>query len=76
MYKKRAKTLNLNEATTRDTLKSERETRKSVVVSCSQGVENVCGKRDINIVNTEHARIIRMEDCLDKKIPLSKNIIK
>ena len=39
-------------------------------------VRNVSRKRDINIVKMEHALIIWIEDCLDKKIPLGTNIIK
>ena len=71
-----AKSLNLNEATIRTILKNEREIRKNVAAGCPQGAKRVSRKRDINIVKMEHALVIWIEDCLDKKIPLSTNTIK
>lgn len=70
------KSLSLNEATIRTIKKNENKIRKSVVDGCSLDAKRVARVRDIDMIRMEHVLMIWFEDCIDKKIPLSGNIVR
>ncbi|XP_076749054.1 putative CENPB DNA-binding domain-containing protein 1 [Xylocopa sonorina] len=71
-----AKSYNLNEATVRTIKNSEQKIRKNVAEGCPLRAKRVARTRDIDVVRMEHALIIWMEDCLEKRIPLNGNTIR
>ena len=62
--------------TIRTLKKNERKIQKTDLDGCPSGAKRATRTRHVNMVKTERALMIWLEDCISKKIPVYGNLIK